>query len=659
MARCSVLVALAVASCCQFGECTAVTPVQKVLEMMNEMKAKGDAMLAQETKVYATYKEWVSDTSRQLNFEIKTAKSDIEKYLAAAAKADSDVATLSAEISKLEAELGATEGEKKEATDVRNTQHEEYVKLSTDYGESVDALERAIQTLESRNYDVPEAEALLQQMAVTKPGMRRVFAAFMQEKQQEVTKGGPAVSAYEFQSGGIVALLEKLLKKFKGELDEVETEEANEAHNYDLVMIQLSDTIDYFKKEIEEKSVLKSKRASASAQAKSDLAATQADLAEDEKTLAEVTATFEAKTENFNANQVVRKDELEAISKAIEIISDPTVAGSYKEHINLAQTKTSLLQVRSAKSRVVSRHRVAAFLQRKAQLLSSKALKSLAEQVETNPFDKVITMIEDLVAKLKEEAAAEAEHKAWCDEQLHNNKIKREKKTAKVNKLTAEIEMLTEQIASMAKKIATLAKEQAELTKAMEEATAQRTTEKATNTETMKDAAAGEEATKAALVILKEFYASQASFLQQRGEQVPEMAAYKGMQSVKGGVVGMLEVISSDFARLFAETKASEESAATEYASFMKEATASKKAKHDLEFKTSLEKDQAEFEKSQTTKDLEATQEELDRALDYQQYLKPVCLEVHVSYEERVARRKEEIEALKQAYEILDKKGSF
>merc|ERR1719380_459962 len=118
----------------------------------------------------------------------------------------------------------------------------------------------------------------------------------------------------------------------------------------------------------------------------------------------------------------------------------------------------------------------------------------------------------------------------------------------------------------------------------------------------------------------------------------------------------MLEVIVSDFARLFADTKAAEESAAAEYDGFMKDATASKKAKHDLEFKTSLEKDQAEFEKSQTTKDLEATQEELDRALDYQQYLKPVCLEVHVSYEERVARRKEEIEALKEAYDILDKK---
>merc|ERR1719345_536268 len=168
-------------------------------------------------------------------------------------------------------------------------------------------------------------------------------------------------------------------------------------------------------------------------------------------------------------------------------------------------------------------------------------------------------MIKDLVAKLKEEAAAEADHKQWCDAQLKANKIKREKKTSKVNKLTATVESLTETVKSMGEKIATLSKEQAELAKAMSDATAQRSSEKTVNTQAMKDAQAGEDATKQALVVLREFYASQASLLQ--GKQVPEMAAYKGMSSAKGGVVGMLEVIPSDFARLFADTKAAETAA--------------------------------------------------------------------------------------------------
>merc|ERR1719262_1700956 len=356
----------------------AVTPVQKVLTMMNEMKAKGEAMMKEEATTYASYKEWVADTSRELGFEIKTGKSDIEKYTAAATKADADVAKLTDVLAKANADLQATENEKSDAIEVRNGQHAEYVKISTDYSESVDALERAIQTMQSRNYDVPEASAFLQKAAVEKPGMRRVLAAFLQETQQEGARGGPAVAAYEFQSGGIVELLEKFLKKFQGELDEVETEESNQAKNFDLEKINLSNTIDYLKKEIEEKSVTKAKRSKESAQAKSNLASTKKELAEDEKTLADMKATYAAKSDQFKANQEVRKAELEAIGKAIEIISDPSVAGSYSEHVNLAQT--SLLQIRSARARVTSRDRVVSFLKKKAALLSSTALKTLAAQ---------------------------------------------------------------------------------------------------------------------------------------------------------------------------------------------------------------------------------------------------------------------------------------
>merc|ERR1719326_697362 len=207
--------------------------------------------------------------------------------------------------------------------------------------------------------------------------MQRVLAAFIQAGQEEGAKGGPAVAAYEFQSGGIIALLQKFLKKFRGELEEVEREESNQAQNYKMEMVHTSNTIDYMNKEIEEKSTLKAKRAAESASAKSDLAATKKDLAEDQKTLADMKATFAAKSDQFKANQVVRKQELEAISKAIEIISDPSVSASYGEHINLAQTKTSLLQLGSARARVEARQQVASFLRTKASALSSDVLRNL------------------------------------------------------------------------------------------------------------------------------------------------------------------------------------------------------------------------------------------------------------------------------------------
>merc|ERR1719512_226269 len=190
----------------------------------------------------------------------------------------------------------------------------------------------------------------------------------------------------------------------------------------------------------------------------------------------------------------------------------------------------------------------------------------------------------------------------------------------------------------------------------MKEATAQREKENAKNLDTIADAKAGRAAVKAALAVLRDFYSKQAAFLQ--AHQVPEMADYKGMQGSSKGVIGMMEVIESDFARLEADTTAAEEQAAKEYDEFMSDATASKKVKHDDEVKLKLEKDQDEFEVSQLQKDLAANQKELDSANAYFEELKPACLEVHVNYEERAAKRKEEIAALKEAYAILDQKGS-
>merc|ERR1719446_1456926 len=135
-------------------------------------------------------------------------------------------------------------------------------------------------------------------------------------------------------------------------------------------MIHLSDEIAYLKKELEEKSVLKAKTSSALAAAQGDLASTKGDLAEDQTTLKDMKATFAVKSDTFKTNQEVRKQELEAIGKAIEIISDPSVAASYGNHINLAQNRASFLQLRTVQSRVSARQRVAKFLETKAQLLS-------------------------------------------------------------------------------------------------------------------------------------------------------------------------------------------------------------------------------------------------------------------------------------------------
>jgi len=626
-----------------------ITPVQKVLDMMGGMKAKGEKALDDEAKIMATYTEWVDDETTRLGFNIKTANSDIEKLTAFIEKADNDVAQLGKAIGELDELIAQKEGESQAATDLRNSEHAEYTKVSTDLSESVDALGRAIDTMESENVARPQAEMLLQKMAKTTPAMRSVLAAFLQEKSADVSMGGPAVAAYENQSGGIIEMLEGLLKKFKEELSDVEEAETSRVQNYDMNMIQLSDLISHSKSDREAKAETKATRSAESGKAKGDLADTKTALAADEKTLAEMTSIFTEKSGIFKENQEIRKLELEALAKAIEIISNPNVADSYAGHIKLAQT--NFLQMASSSRRVLVKQRASDFLKQRASALKSKTLAALATEIAANPFAKVVDMIKTLIAKLKEEAAAEADHKQWCDQQLMENKNKRNKKTTESEKLMAEIDEYNSNIDTMAKKIQTLIQEQEDLTKAMGEATSNRVAEKAENEATIADAQAGAGAVRQALVVLRNFYDSQ-SFLQ----QAPEMKSYGGMQAGKGGVVGMLEVIVSDFVRLEAETKSAEAQGAAEYDSFMGDAKADKEYKHKTVVKTKLEKDQAKFEVSRSEKMLVGVNEELAKANDYFEVLKPECIEVKVSYEERVQARKDEIEALKESYKILDQK---
>merc|ERR1712167_229591 len=182
--------------------------------------------------------------------------------------------------------------------------------------------------------------------------------------------------------------------------------------------------------------------------------------------------------------------------------------------------------------------------------------------------------------------------------------------------------------------------------------------EKAKNTQAIKDAGEAQTAVAQALTVLKEFYAkaAEATALVQQQPEAPAIfdAPYKGMGGESGGVVGMLEVIEADFGRLQADTKASEASAQKEYDEFMTDSQVDKTKKTtDIEHLTAKKQDE---EQTLTTKksDLEGTQKELEAALAYFDKLKPSCVDAGVSYEDRVARRKEEIESLHEALKILN-----
>merc|ERR1719172_501875 len=87
---------------------------------------------------------------------------------------------------------------------------------------------------------------------------------------------------------------------------------------------------------------------------------------------------------------------------------------------------------------------------------------------------------------------------------------------------------------------------------------------------------------------------------------------YKGMEN--GGVMGMLEVIQSDFARLLSETTAAESEAEKEYTEFSNDSATNKAVKgQEMKDKTNM-RTKKESAMAASKKDLAGSQEELDAA---------------------------------------------
>jgi len=641
---------------------TTVTPVQKVIQLLNGMVEKGKKEKHEEQVQFAAYKQFCEDTSVEKQRAIEEAGEMIETLQADIQQYEADAARLTKEIAKHDEDISTWEGDLKAATKVREIEHADYETTHKDYTGSINALDEGIATLKKQAHDVKQAAASLIQLtdtaAFTIPDeTKKVINNFLAQGTEDEL-AAPEANAYEFQAQGIVDMLTKLAGKFEDERTDLEKAETNAKNAFEMLALDLNSQIDQGKSARTEKSEGKAKAEQSAAEAKGDLKDTTVTKDDDSKYLADLTATCQQKSDAFADRQKLRAEEIEAVEKAIEILSSGAVSGASEKHLpGLVQVKSSsFAQLRTVEMNPNQR-RVAAYLTNQAAKINSRVLTALALRVAEDPFKKVKKMIKDLIVKLMEEAAEEAEHKGWCDTELSTNEQTRKEKTEGVETLHAEIDELEASISKMTEQITELTKAVAELDAAVAKATSVRDEEKAKNTVTIKDSQDAQAAVAKALGVLKEFYekAGEATSFAQAQAGQPEVfdEPYKGMGGENGGVVGMIEVIQSDFARLESETTAAEAEAQKQYDEFMSDSSIDKAQKTaDIEHKSG-KKQNHEQSLQEAKTDLDGTQKELDAALAYYEKLKPSCVDVGESYEDRVARRKEEIESLQEALQIL------
>merc|ERR1719352_1315608 len=131
--------------------------------------------------------------------------------------------TLSKEIAGLDEDISVWEGDKRASTEVRELENADYLRTHKDYSESVDALERAISVLKKQAYDRSQSDALMQVKGARfiPDSAKKVISAFLAQGaelgEDPMSVSAPESNAYEFQSQGVVDMLEKLHDKFEDE----------------------------------------------------------------------------------------------------------------------------------------------------------------------------------------------------------------------------------------------------------------------------------------------------------------------------------------------------------------------------------------------------------------------------------------------------------
>lgn len=301
-------------------------------------------------------------------------------------------------------------------------------------------------------------------------------------------------------------------------------------------------------------------------------------------------------------------------------------------------------------------------LRNEGSRLKSVVLSAMAMHVAADPFKTVKKLIQDLVERLVSESTAEATKKGFCDMELGKSKKDRGYRLQAVKRLNAELGSLQAKKDQLGLDIEENTDAGALLETSLGEATVLRVSEKTENTQTLKTAEDGLEAVKKAIAILQAFYqqAAKATVLLQVSPVAEDTSgpgftgAYQGKQAGSKAVLGILEVIKSDFERTIRTTTQSEKAAAVDFVKFDRSSRSARSAKGT---KVTLDTE----DHAQTVVTIESKMSELkdnmdllDQAIARLEELKPMCIASGMEYDERVAKREEEIHALKRALCILD-----
>merc|ERR1719281_1513682 len=277
------------------------------------------------------------------------------------------------------------------------------------------------------------------------------------------TSGG---NGYAPASGEIVGILKQMKDTMEKDLEELKAQEATAVQDFEGMKAAKEKEIAAATQAIEEKTKRTGEVAVEIVNLKEDLEDTQEDLAKDQKFLADLEKNCEIKKKEWEEIKKMRKEELIAIQETIKILNDDDALELFKK--TAASASASLLQVQVTTNEVSQkafqvinrlRHK------RKDVQLDLIALSLRSKKVS---FDKVITMIDEMVALSAKQQQEDDAKKEYClgmidqtedkikeiDIQISDLEKVIDETEGTITTLTEEIKVLEEDIEKLDKEVA-------------------------------------------------------------------------------------------------------------------------------------------------------------------------------------------------------------
>jgi chromosome segregation ATPase len=666
------LIAAALLVCAQADE----NPLSKTIQLLDELHAKVTADGEKEAKAYKEYVEWCDDVSANTKYEIKTLTSQKDNLEARIAELASNIEAGTSKIESLAAEIATANSELNDATTIRNKEAKDFAASEAELVDAIDTLDRAVNILQremSKNpaltqVNTKNMNAVLQSLgaivdaaAFNSQDKQKLFALVQAHQNADADDddaGAPAAAVYKTHSTSIFDLLEDLKEKAEGELSQLRKAETNSQHNFDMLKQSLTDQMNADTKDMDGEKSARSGAEEEKATAEGDLAQTVNDLASAEDKLAGAQHSCLSVAADHEATVASRNQELAAIEKAKQILAD-TTKGAVEQTYSFFQFSSG---IRMRSKADLAGSEVIALVKKLAKEHHSSALAQLASKITAvvrygstsgdDVFGKVKQLISQLIARLESEASADATEKQYCDEQMAKTEAKKSeldddiaKLTSKIDTNTAKSAELKAEVKELHAAVAKLMKEQADMDNLRQEQHQDFVQAKA-------DLELGLSGVRQALGVLRDYYGSAAAMIQQ--PEPPKPDTFDKAQGAGDSIVGILEVVESDFAKNLVQEETAEADAQSAYDT-QSQANAIEKTEKDQSIKyKSQEAASRDKAVSELSSDRATANAEYDAVMEYYGKLKERCIAKPETYEERKRRREAEIAGLKQALDILE-----